>query len=116
LEKIKFLFDSNQRHAIVIITENILNIFDLAKEVEKYSGFETKAQVLGYIQRGGRPTAEDLVLATRMGNYALHLLEKNIYNGGVSFFEGKLRFFKFKEIFSKEKIIQKELINLISEI
>lgn len=47
---------------------------ELAKEIEAATGRETRATVLGHIQRGGRPTAFDRVLASRMGNYAVHLL------------------------------------------
>ena len=44
------------------------------KILRKATGRETRATVLGHIQRGGRPTAFDRVLASRMGNYAVHLL------------------------------------------
>ena len=47
---------------------------DLAEKIEKATQRETRATVLGHIQRGGRPTAFDRVLASRMGNYAVHLL------------------------------------------
>ena len=47
---------------------------DLAQSIEESTGRETRATVLGHIQRGGRPTAFDRVLASRMGNYAVHLL------------------------------------------
>ena len=49
---------------------------ELAKEIESSTGRETRATVLGHIQRGGRPTAFDRVLASRMGNYAVHLLQE----------------------------------------
>ena len=47
---------------------------ELAREIEAATGRETRATVLGHIQRGGRPTAFDRVLASRMGNYSVHLL------------------------------------------
>lgn len=65
---------SGKRHAIVIVTENMLNVIDLAKEIEKRTGFETRATVLGHVQRGGDPAAFDRVLATEMGEYAVELL------------------------------------------
>ncbi len=48
----------------------------LAEEIEKRTGFETRATVLGHIQRGGSPTAFDRVLATRFGVFAVELIEK----------------------------------------
>ncbi|WCA22511.1 ATP-dependent 6-phosphofructokinase [Candidatus Phytoplasma oryzae] len=112
LDKVKFLYESKKRHVIIVVTENIFNIFSLANEIEKYSKFETRAQVLGYIQRGGHPTAEDLFLASQMGNYSVCLLEKNIFNGAVSFYKGDLCFFNFEKIINK-KIIQNPLIKFI---
>lgn len=66
--------DANKR-AIVIISEKIYpDIHAFAKEVEKNTGFTTRATVLGYIQRGGAPSAKDRVLAGRMGSFAIDLL------------------------------------------
>jgi len=48
----------------------------LADEIEELTGIETRAIVLGYIQRGGSPTAFDRILATRFGNEAVHLMAK----------------------------------------
>ena len=63
-----------KKHAIIALTELMMDANELAKEIEAATGRETRATVLGHIQRGGRPTAFDRVLASRMGNYAVHLL------------------------------------------
>ncbi|MEZ8988995.1 6-phosphofructokinase [Vibrio breoganii] len=63
-----------KKHAIIALTELMFDANDLAKDIEAATGRETRATVLGHIQRGGRPTAFDRVLASRMGNYAVHLL------------------------------------------
>ncbi|WCE29529.1 6-phosphofructokinase [Vibrio sp. SCSIO 43137] len=63
-----------KKHAIITLTELMMDANELAKDIEKATGRETRATVLGHIQRGGRPTAFDRVLASRMGNYAVHLL------------------------------------------
>ncbi|MDV3196078.1 MAG: ATP-dependent 6-phosphofructokinase [Candidatus Phytoplasma stylosanthis] len=115
LDKIKTLKQQNKRHAIVVITENIFNVNELAKEVEKYSGFETRAQILGHIQRGGTPTVEDRVLASHMGNYAIKLLKENIHNCGISIKKQKITHFSFEDIFNSiEK--QNELFDIIKEL
>lgn len=62
-----------KKHAIIALTEHIMDGNELAKDIEEATGRETRATV-GHIQRGGRPTAFDRVLASRMGNYAVHLL------------------------------------------
>jgi 6-phosphofructokinase 1 len=100
-DKVKTLYKNNKRHVIIVVTEHIFAVNELAKEVEKYSGFETRAQVLGHMQRGGAPTAEDLILANRMGNYAVELLTKNIHNCGIGIQGNKLNHIKFKSIFDQ---------------
>ena len=73
--------DSDKKHALVVITEHITDVHELAKRVEEATGFETRANVLGHMQRGGRPSARDRVLATRMGIKAVELLEEG--KGGL---------------------------------
>ncbi len=68
--------EKGKKHAIITITELMMDANELAKDIEEATGRETRATVLGHIQRGGRPTAFDRVLASRMGNYAVHLLMK----------------------------------------
>ena len=63
-----------KKHAIIALTELMMDANELARDIEAATGRETRATVLGHIQRGGRPTAFDRVLASRMGNYAVHLL------------------------------------------
>ncbi|WP_034414260.1 6-phosphofructokinase [Candidatus Photodesmus blepharus] len=69
-----------KKHAIIALTELMMDVNELAREIEAATGRETRATVLGHIQRGGRPAAFDRVLASRMGNYAVHLLMKG-YGG-----------------------------------
>ncbi|MCL1950749.1 MAG: 6-phosphofructokinase [Turicibacter sp.] len=64
----------HKKHFIVTLAELMTDANDLAKEIEKRTGVETRATVLGHTQRGGTPTAADRVLAGRMGAYAVELL------------------------------------------
>lgn len=72
---------SDKKHALVVITEHITDVHELAKRVEEETGFETRANVLGHMQRGGRPSARDRVLASRMGVKAVELLQEG--KGGL---------------------------------
>ena len=65
--KLRKMKAQNKSHAIIIVSENLLDINELAKKIEKETGFDTRTEVLGRLQRGGSPTAEDRVLAARMG-------------------------------------------------
>jgi 6-phosphofructokinase 1 len=73
-------------HAIVMVAEGAnIHTTDLARKIDEMDvGFNTRVTILGHIQRGGRPTAFDRVLASRMGVKAVELLlsgESNVMVG-----------------------------------
>lgn len=67
----------NKRHAIIIVSEKILDVDNLAKRISEETGFSGRAIVLGHIQRGGAPVPEDRILASRMAGKAIELLINN---------------------------------------
>lgn len=67
----------NKRHAIIIASEKILDVDNLAKRISEETGFSGRAIVLGHIQRGGSPVPEDRILASRMAGKAIELLVNN---------------------------------------
>lgn len=79
LERLKeFDIIRKKRHAIVLISEKITDVDAFAKKVSLNTGFSGRATVLGHIQRGGSPTPQDRVLASRMGEKAVQLLIQGI--------------------------------------
>lgn len=88
IKEVKASFDRKKRHAIVVLTEKMTDVFTLAKDIEKATGHETRATVLGHVQRGGTPQAFDRVLATEMAERAVELL-KNRENNQIVGLEGK---------------------------
>ena len=66
--------NSGKTHNLIMLAEGIGGAFELAKEVEEVTGIETRATILGHIQRGGSPSAFDTVLAARMGAKAVEVL------------------------------------------
>ncbi|MFP4186971.1 MAG: 6-phosphofructokinase [Acholeplasmataceae bacterium] len=79
IERLKKHKEQGRRHAIIVITEKILDPYELAKEISEKSGFASRATVLGYIQRGGQPAPADRILASRMGAHAVELLSDGIH-------------------------------------
>ncbi|HAK05240.1 MAG TPA: 6-phosphofructokinase [Firmicutes bacterium] len=65
---------SAKQHAMIIVSEKLFDVQELAREIEREVGFESRAEVLGRIQRGGSPSAFDRILASRMGAYAIDCL------------------------------------------
>lgn len=86
-----------KRHFIVTLAELMTDANELAKELEKRTGVETRATILGHIQRGGAPTAMDRVLAGRMGAYAVELLMAGEGGRCVGIVRNKLTHFDILE-------------------
>jgi 6-phosphofructokinase 1 len=77
-----------KRHVVIVVAENITDVFQLAKDVEDHSTYEARASVLGYIQRGGTPSSYDRILASKMGAYAVELIKQGL--GGKALFANSL--------------------------
>ena len=72
---LRALYVGKKKRAIVIVSEKMYpDIHAFAAKIQAETGFETKAEVLGRLQRGGSPSAFDRVLAARMGAYAVDCL------------------------------------------
>jgi len=69
---------------IVVVAEGKAKAQDIADTITKRTGLETRVAVLGHIQRGGRPTAIDRILAARLGNYAVDVLRNGATDQCVS--------------------------------
>lgn len=69
-----------KKHSLIVITENICNVIELAEYIEDHTGYETRSTILGHIQRGGTPSAFDRFLASTLGAYAADLINQDIYN------------------------------------
>lgn len=80
LHNIQNNIKKGKKHAIIVITEYICDVNKLAQYIQKETNRDTRATILGYIQRGGAPVVYDRILASRMGFYAVKLLIKG-YKG-----------------------------------
>lgn len=65
---------TGKKHFIIVVAEGVGGVDDLAKYIEKRTGIETRATILGHVQRGGSPTLRDRLIATAMGVEAVELL------------------------------------------
>lgn len=74
IESINDKKKSTKKHHMIINAEGIGHSYGMAKDIEAATGVETRATILGYMQRGGSPTAKDRVYATYMGTLAVDLL------------------------------------------
>lgn len=68
--------NTGKMHNIIVLAEGVGGANELASFIENISGLETRATILGHIQRGGSPTVNDIVLASRLGAKAVEVLMK----------------------------------------
>ncbi len=85
IDKIISTRKTGKKHFIVVVAEGVGGVEEKAKEIQAKTGIDTRATILGHVQRGGSPTVRDRVRATQMGNAAVHLLSKGIGNRVVAY-------------------------------
>lgn len=74
---------------IIVVAEGIGGSVELAKKIQNEIGIESRATILGHVQRGGQPTAVDIKHASMMGAYAVDLLEAGANNRVVAYKKGQ---------------------------
>ena len=84
ISRMKATQKTGKRHFIIIVAEGVGRAHDIANEIQSRTGIDSRATVLGHVQRGGSPTLRDRVTASRMGYHAVELLSKGIYNRVVA--------------------------------
>ncbi|CAJ1228049.1 6-phosphofructokinase [Lactiplantibacillus xiangfangensis] len=72
--KIKHNRANGHRCNIVVLAEGVMSADEFVEKLSQYGDFDARANTIGHMQRGGRPTAKDRVLASKMGAYAVELL------------------------------------------
>ena len=105
------IFDNRKRgkrHHIIINAEGIGHSASMAKRIEAATGIETRATILGYMQRGGAPTCKDRVYASIMGAKAVELLEKGKTNRVVAYKHGEFLDFDIQEALNMKKDIPED--------
>ena len=77
----------------------------LAQDIEALTGKVTRNTVLGYVQRGGTPTAFDRVLSTKYGAKAMELAMEGIYNVLVTYKDGKMGHISLEDVVGNNKVV-----------
>jgi ATP-dependent phosphofructokinase / diphosphate-dependent phosphofructokinase len=85
----------------------------LAREIEKRTGFETRAVILGHIQRGGSPSAFDRVLATRYGLGAIDMVHRGEFGCMAALRANKIVSVTLSEAISRNRVVDDEMIQIV---
>lgn len=94
-----------KKHHIIVNAEGIGHSASMAKRIEAATGVETRATILGHMQRGGSPTCKDRVYASTMGALAVDLLCEGKSNRVVGYRHGDFVDFDIDEALAMEKNI-----------
>ncbi len=97
--------ENGKKHYIIINAEGVGDSINLAKRIEEATGVETRATILGHLQRGGSPTVQDRVYASTMGAKAVELLVEGKVNRVVGYKQGQYIDFDINDALKMNKEI-----------
>ena len=121
-EGAKFSADVDPKHGAPVLQDmgkdefghaklgGIANI--LAREIEHRTGFETRAVVLGHIQRGGSPTAFDRVLATRYGLGAIDMVHRGEFGRMAALTANKITSIPLKDALARNRTVDDDIMRM----
>ena len=110
--RIRMAQTTGKRHYIIVVAEGVGHTQEITERIQKETGIESRATILGHVQRGGSPTLRDRVVASRMGYHAVELLERGIGNRVVAYRESKVVDFDITEALQMERVFDKKLYEI----
>ena len=117
IAKIRETQKRGRNHFIIVVSEGLCDVRELAKQIENETGIESRATILGHIQRGGSPTLRDRVVASKMGYAAVELLKNGIGNRVIALKNCEIVNYDIFEALNMTKTFDEEtylLANMIS--
>src|SRR5699024_5561537 len=109
-------YERGKKHSIILLAEGVGSAFDYGDAIKKATNLEVRVTVLGYIQRGGSPTAQDRVLASGLGARAIELLLDGQSGRMVGIQNNKIVDHTIKEALTEEHEINMEMYRLSKEL
>ncbi len=103
---------TGKQNFTIVVAEGIGHSEEIARSIEQMTGIESRATILGHVQRGGAPTVRDRVVASQMGYYAVDLLYQGIGNRVVGMQKNEIVDFDIQEALSMKKPFEEELYKI----
>lgn len=116
IERIRRTQRTGKMHFVIVVAEGIGGVEELAKRIQAETGVESRATILGHVQRGGSPSVKDRVMGSRMGYYAVQLLLEGIGNRVVATKKDDIVDYDIFEALNMKKSIDLELYKIAHEI
>jgi len=115
-ERLKRGHDRGKKHSIILLAEGVGSGFEYGERIKEETNLETRVTVLGYIQRGGSPTAQDRVLASRLGARAVEILLNGSAGRMVGIQDNRLVDHDITESLGKKHHIDLDMYRLSKEL
>lgn len=116
LDRISATIRTGKKHFIIMVAEGVGGAHELARRIEEETGIESRASILGYVQRGGSPTSRDRTIASRMGFHAVELIDRNQRNRMIIRKDGHIRDLALDEAIDIKKPINEKLYRIAMEV
>nr|WP_046500214.1 6-phosphofructokinase [Syntrophomonas zehnderi] len=113
IEKINKGIERGKIHSIIIVAEGVYSTMQLRDIIESKTGHDTRVSILGHIQRGGTPTAQDRILASQMGKAAVDLIEANKRNLMVACDGNRMFSIPLQEIVNGKRTLELGMFELV---
>jgi len=107
---------TGKRHFIVVVAEGVGGTEEIAKYIEEKTGIESRATILGHVQRGGSPTLRDRAVASAMGHHAVELLSSGIGDRVVALQGGNIVDLDITEALNMKRVFDEELYNIAMDV
>lgn len=107
---------TGKRHFIVVVAEGVGGTEEIAKYIEEKTGIESRATILGHVQRGGSPTLRDRVVASAMGHHAVELLSSGIGDRVVALQGGNIVDLDITDALNMKRVFDEELYNIAMDV
>ena len=102
-----------KRHNLIVVAEGVGGTQKLAKEIQEITGIQTRATILGHLQRGGSPTAVDRMHASMMGYHAVKAILAGEQNKVVAYNRGRYEILDLEKALQMEKTLDREVYEVI---
>ncbi len=107
---------SGKHNFIVMVAEGVGHAPEIAERIQRLTSIETNAVVLGHVQRGGTPTAQERVIASIMGHHAVELIEQGRSKRVVVYRQGRVVDVDIEEALAMHKGIDMDLYRVANDI
>lgn len=103
-------------HSLIILAEGAMSATELRDQLKDTGGYDARITVLGYLQRGGSPTARDAILASRMGAFAVESMLEGKTGGMVGCLNNAMELRPLERAWKERKLLNPELLELVEKL